>query len=274
MTHSSAIRRVLENPLFELIPLKNALDQARYLPDGATVSVTASPTKGMDATLDLTAELQDMGFEVVPHLSARLTEDRSDLERTMKRIHDLGISRVFVVGGDSENPGEFFDGLSLLRAMDDIGHHLTVGVPSYPEGHEFIPDDVLDSALVDKQRYATSMTTQLCFSGQAVTDWVPRQRANGIALPVVLGIPGVTDRVRLLKMSARIGVGDSIRFLRKNVSTVARFVRPGSHSPADLLEELGPALDDAEMGIEGVHIYTFNSCDSTEEWRQQYLQEL
>ena len=257
----AAIRRVLEDPLFELIPLKNVLDQARHLPDGATVSVTASPAKGMEATLDLAADLQNMGFDVVPHLSARLTTDRSHLQRILDRLDGLEISRVFVVGGDAEEPGEFFDGLSLLQAMEDIGHRFTrIGIPGYPEGHAVIPDD--------------SLTTQMCFSAAAIVDWLWRQRGRGIHLPVTLGMPGVADRLRLLKISARIGVGDSVRFLRKNLGLAGRFMLPGGYNPAELLEELGTALDDPDLNVAGVHIYTFNSCDTTEDWRLRYLEEL
>lgn len=131
----AAIRRVLTNPLFELIPLKNVLDQAKYLPDGAMVSVTASPAKGMDATLDLVEDLQQMGFDVMPHLSARLITDRAHLERILDRLDRLRITRVFVMGGDGD-PSEFFDSLSLLMAMDEIGHDLTeIGIAAHPEGH-------------------------------------------------------------------------------------------------------------------------------------------
>lgn len=65
-----AVRRVLEQPKYELIPLKNVLDQSEFLPDGATVSVTASPQKGMSATVDLTLELVSRGFDAIPHISA------------------------------------------------------------------------------------------------------------------------------------------------------------------------------------------------------------
>ena len=271
----AAIRRVLERPRFELIPLKNVLDQAAYLPDGATVSVTASPAKGMDATIELSEELHARGFDVVPHLSARLTEDRSHLERILKRIDNLGIDRVFVVGGDADPPGDFFDGLALLSAMEDIGHALReVGIPGYPEGHPVIPDGALDRALIDKQPYATSVTTQMCFSSRAIVDWLGERRASGLTLPAVLGMPGVADTLRLLKISARIGVGHSIRFLRKNAAVAGRLALPGAYKPAELLEGLGADLDDSTLDIRGVHIYTFNSCDSTEEWRRAYLEDL
>ncbi len=271
----AAIRRALEQPLFELIPLKNVLDQAAYLPDGATVSVTASPAQGMDATIELTEELHARGFDVVPHLSARLTEDRSHLERILKRIDNLGIDRVFVVGGDADRPGDFFDGAALLSAMEDIGHGLReIGIPGYPEGHPVIPDGALDRALIEKQPYATSVTTQMCFSSRAIVDWLGERRASGLTLPAVLGMPGVADTLRLLKISTRIGVGHSIRFLRKNAAVAGRLALPGAYNPAELLEGLGADLDDPTLDIRGVHIYTFNSCDSTEEWRRAYLEDL
>ena len=50
-TASAALARILTSPTFELVPLKNALDQAAFLPAGATVSVTASPAKGIEATV-------------------------------------------------------------------------------------------------------------------------------------------------------------------------------------------------------------------------------
>jgi len=271
----AALRRMLENPKFELIPLKNVLDQAKFLPDGATVSVTASPAKDMQATLDLAAELQQMGFDVVPHLSARMTRDRAHLAGIVTRLDELGMTRIFLVGGDADEPGEFFDGYSVLLALEEIGHNFTeIGVPSYPEGHADIPDEALVRALHDKQPYAKYMTTQMCFDAEAITTWLGKARADGIAMPVTLGMPGVADRLRLLKISARIGVGNSMSFLRKNSTVAAKFVKPGGFSPAELLEGLGPQLDDPDLDITGVHIYTFNSCDATEAWRHEYLASL
>ena len=104
----AAVRRALEHAKFELIPLKNVLDQSRFLPSGATVSVTASPTKTMEDTWDLAAELQERGFDVVPHLSARMTQDHAHLEKLLRRLEDLEISKLFLVGGDAQEPGEFF----------------------------------------------------------------------------------------------------------------------------------------------------------------------
>ena len=64
------------------MPLKNALEQAAFLPAGATVSVTASPAKGIEATVALCEQLQALGFRAVPHLSARMIRDRAAPRRS------------------------------------------------------------------------------------------------------------------------------------------------------------------------------------------------
>lgn len=269
-----AIRDLLSDPIFELIPLPNVAEQARHLPAAARVSVTASPQKTLEDSLDLAAELMERGHRVIPHLSARMTKDMAHLESLLRRISELGVKQAFVVGGDPEPAGDFFDGLSLLQAMERIGHDLEVGVPCYPEGHPQIPDAQLDQALTDKQRYASWMTSQMCFDPAAVTGWLRRQRERGVTLPLVLGIPGAAERAKLLRISARIGVGQSLSFLRKNVGLIGAFVRPGGYDPAELLVGLGADLAEPDLRIVSCHIYTFNQCDTTEEWRQRVLASL
>lgn len=269
------MRRILEHPKFEVLPLKNVLDQVGWLPEGATVSITASPTKTLEDTMNLAAELRLRGFEVIPHLSARMTHDKTHLAALLGRMEELEISRIFLVGGDAPQRGIFPDAYSVLLAMDDLGHHLSeIGVTSYPEGHAVIPDAKLRQALHDKQPYASYMTTQMCFDPGAIADFVSRCRADGIALPVQIGIPGVADRLKLIQISTRIGVGQSVRFLSKHRGLVSRFIKPGGYSPEDLLEGLAPVVEDPAAAIVGVHIYTFNQCETTERWRQEYLASL
>ncbi len=271
----AAIRRLLEHAKFELIPLKNVLDQARFLPEGATVSVTASPVKTLEDTWDLAAELQQRGFDVIPHLSARMTRDRSHLEKLLRRLDELAISRIFLVGGDATDPGAFPDAPSVLDAMVEMGHHLTeIGVTAYPEGHAAIPDEALRAALHHKQPHAAYMTTQMCFDPDAIAGFVTEARADGITLPVHLGLPGVADRLKLVQISTRIGVGQSVRFLSKNRGLISKFLKPGGYSPDELLDRMGAAVTDARADIQGVHIYTFNQCETTERWRQEYLARL
>lgn len=267
-----AVRALLARPDFELIPLANLDAQAGFLPAGATVSVTASPAKGIEATVAAGERLAARGFTVVPHLAARMIRDRGHLRVLVDRLAAAGIDRVFVVGGDAKDPGQYPDGLSLLRAMTDIGAHFTeIGVPCYPEGHPDIPEDRLLAALCDKQPFAAYMTTQLCFDPRAIERFLRARRAAGITLPAVIGLPGVTDLRKLLTISARIGVADSRRFLRKNTRLVGRLVRPGGYDPDSLLTGLAPMLLDPILDIHGAHVYTFNQAETTEHWRRAYL---
>lgn len=275
-SRAAALARVLRAPTFELVPLKNALDQAAFLPPGSTVSVTVSPTKGIEATVALAEQLQARGFRAVPHLSARMVRDRAHLAELIAWLEGAGVDRAFVVGGDAKEPGDFPDGLSLLRAMAEIGHPLReIGIPAYPQGHAFIADGALLEALRAKVPFASYMTTQLCFDPAAIGTWLAARRAEGIGLPVHLGVPGVAEPQRLLAISARIGVADTHRFLVKNTRFIARLIRSGGfYRPDGLLEGLAPTAADPAAGIADLHLYTFNAVDLTERWRKAYLEKL
>jgi len=269
----SALRSVLADPIFELLPLKNLADQVPHLPPGARVSVTASPAKGIDATVDWAVRLQGDGFRAIPHLSARMIASRGVLADLLERSRAGGLTHAFVVGGDADEPGEYLDGLSLLRAMTELGHPFaTIGCPAYPQGHPDIPDDALAQALLDKAPYVAHVTTQMDFDTGAIARWVRDRRGEGFEPDVVIGVPGVADPQKLLSIAARIGVKDAKRFLVKNLRFVTGLARSGGfYKPTDFVEELAPLIADPAARVTGFHLYTFNAVEATESWRQQTL---
>jgi methylenetetrahydrofolate reductase (NADPH) len=272
---SGALCRLVAGAKFELIPLSNASQRAAELPDGVVATVTASPSHGMEATIELARTLVSAGHEAIPHLSAHMIRDRAHLEDLLARMDDGGIRRAFVVGGDAKDPGMYLDGLSLLRAMEELGHGLTeIGVPSYPDGHVDIADDELLSALREKQRYASYTTTQMCFDPAAIISWIARIRAEGVTLPVHIGTPGVADIAKLMAISARIGVADSARYLRKNRRLVGGLLSPGRYGPDALLRGLAPAVVDPAAAIQALHIFTFNQVVATVEWQRRMIASL
>jgi methylenetetrahydrofolate reductase (NADPH) len=273
---AAALARVLADPTFELIPLKNVRDQVATLPRGATVSVTASAGKGIDATVDLAIELEATGLRAIPHLSARMIRDRAHLATLLDMLEGSGIDRAFVVGGDADEPGEFLDGLSLLRAMADLGRlPKDVGCPCYPQGHPDIMDDELLQALRDKAPFVRYMTTQLCFDPRAIERFIADRRADGIDLPVKLGIPGVAEMPKLLSISARIGVKDASKFVLRNARFVGQLLRSaGVYRPTQLLRQLAPVIADPAADVIGLHVYTFNNLAPTVEWRDDLAAEV
>jgi methylenetetrahydrofolate reductase (NADPH) len=272
----AGLARVLGDPTYELIPLGHTLEKAAVLPRGASVSVTASPSHTIEATVALATELEASGLRAIPHISARMIRDRAHLASLLDRLEDAGIDRAFVVGGDSAVPGEFFDGLSLLRAMADLGRlPAEVGVPGYPQGHPYISDDALLRALRDKAPFASYLTTQLCFDPKAIERFIAEQRAEGIALPVKLGIPGVAEIPKLLSISARIGVKDASRFVLRNARFVGQLLKAGGvYRPTPLLRQLVPLIADPRAKVIGLHVYTFNNVAPTETWRSELVDEV
>jgi methylenetetrahydrofolate reductase (NADPH) len=272
----AALRVALEDPIFELLPLKNLPDQIPALPPGARVSVTASPNKGIDATVDWAAQLQADGFRAIPHLSARMIPDRGKLEELLGRSREAGLTHGFVVGGDADEPGEYLDGLSLLRAMQEIGHPFeTLGCPGYPNGHADIPDEALETALRDKAPFVEHVTSQMDFDTKLIAAWVRRLRAEGFGPEIVIGVPGVADPQKLLNVAARIGVKDAKRFLVKNLRFVTGMARSGGfYKPTGFVEAMAPLLADPAARVTGFHLYTFNAVEATESWRQGMLEEL
>lgn len=259
---------LLDRPRFELVPLHGALEHARVLPDGAAVTVTSSPSKGLEATVALAEGLAGLGYRAVPHLAARqLTGDR-ELGAILERLERARIRDVFVVGGDPPEPaGDYPDGLALLEAMDRLGHRFEqVGIPSYPEGHHLIDDDILWKALEAKQSYATYTVTQLCFDADTICRFAAAAASHGVHLPVVAGVPGVVDVTKLLRVGLKVGVGDSLRFLRGNASAARRMLRPVGYRPDGLVRKLAARINDGQCRIAGLHIYTFNQVGQTVGW--------
>ena len=270
----AALKALVAQPKYELIPLKDALEKAESLPARSLVTVTASPSHGIEATFELAEALTARDHEVVPHLSAHMINGRAHLEELVARARAGGLRRAFVVGGDAKDRGEFHDGLMLLRALEEIGHPFEeVGVPAYPEGHVDIDDDVLLRVLVEKQRHASYMATQMSFNPKAITRWIRRMRAEGVSLPVHLGVPGVAEITKLMTISARIGVADSARYLKKNRSMIGHLIK-GSFGPDALLESLAPTLSDPSADVRALHLFTFNQVEATVGWQQRMLDEL
>lgn len=268
--------QAIARPRFEIIPIDGAVEQAEYLPPGARVTVTCSPALGVEQTLTVSEELASSGLRVVPHISARLVEGDWHLRRILQRLDEAGLREIFVVGGDAkEAAGPFESAGELLRAMSGLDHGVErVGITAYPESHPLIDDEALVEALREKQPFASYMVTQICFDPCRIANWLVEVRERGVTLPVYIGLPGVVEWQKLLKISMKIGIGDSARFLRKQSSLASRLMRPGGYKPDDLIDGVTPYLGYDRYNVAGFHINTFNQVESTERWRGRMLASL
>jgi methylenetetrahydrofolate reductase (NADPH) len=264
---------ILSRPRFEILPTAGAEERAEHLPRDVKVAVTCSPGKGIESTLRFSERLLRRGFRIVPHIAARLVADRAHLEEILRWFDEHGLREIYVIGGDAREPvGPYASAFQLLDAMSRLEHGVEeVGIGGYPEGHPLIDDEELDGALMDKQPFASYVVTQLCFDADTVLGWISDIRHKGIRLPVYVGLPGAVDRKKLLRVSLKVGVGDSVRFLKKQTGLVGMLLKPGGYSPDELVERLAPYAGDRHYDIAGLHLYTFNQVEGTEQWRQRML---
>lgn len=256
---------------FELLPITGLREAARELPEGAVVTVTCSPRHGLERTLEAAEWLVGKGFRVVPHLAARLVRNHGHLEHLLQRVAALGIESVFVVGGDVPRAvGNYPHGLALLEAMAGLAlRPLRIGVPTYPEGHHCIEAPCLQQDLEAKAALADYAVTQMCFEARPLLDWRNWQARLGLRLPVHAGIPGVIERKRLLGIALRLGIGPSVKSLRRQSGRMSRLLGPVAYRPGALVDELGARLGDPVSGFAGLHVYTFNQVAPTRAWLEE-----
>ncbi|MFC7342957.1 methylenetetrahydrofolate reductase [Saccharopolyspora griseoalba] len=273
----AALAGALRNASYEVLPFRSTEDAVlAHVPLDVPLTVTATKTKGLEATVELAVRLTKNGYRTAPHLPARLVRDRAELDEIAARLLESGVERIFAVGGDAAEPaGEFADAESLLVALAETGRSFpAVGIAGYPEGHGKLPDAVIDRALRSKTDLAHEIITQLCFDPETTIGWARRLRAEGVRTPIRVGVPGSINRQKLIRVSAGLGLGQSARFLAKQSAMLWRFFLPNGYRPDKLVSGIADQIGRPDNELAGFHLFTFNDLASTERWRQRWLARL
>jgi methylenetetrahydrofolate reductase (NADPH) len=254
---------------FEVLPFGRAEEEAAGLPEHVRLTVTASPTHTIDQTVETGTRLRALGHDVTVHLAARMIRDRGHLDALLGTMSEAGIDDAFVIGGDATPPaGPYASAVEVLPLVHEHPQRpRALGIAGYPEGHPLIDSTTLADALEEKSVQADYVTTQLCFDPDALVRWVRETREAGIELPVILGLPGIVDRKKLLEISMRVGVGASLSFLRKQ-GGVRNLLRLSGTSADRLYDALAPCVGNHDLNVEGFHWFTFNRLVETWTWRQ------
>lgn len=277
---SKIIARLLEKTYLEVIPTGSIMDRLEHIPRHSFVGISCSPTHGLEPTLELVEKLralpEDRQLKLMPHIAARMIRDKEHLREVLARLEAARVESVFVPAGDRSEPlGIYTDSLQVLKDMAEIGHDIEdVGIAAYPEGHPLVSDQELMRFLKEKQPFADFLVTQMCFDPQTLSTWLTEIRREGIHLPVWIGLPGVADMSKLVSLSFRIGVGQSLKLLKKQKGLLKKFISAKPYQPDDLLAGLTPCLEHPEINVPGFHLFSFNDVERTEKWRAETFRRL
>ena len=209
---AQALAAALRRPRFEVLPLDGIEEQVlEHLDTDVKVTVTASPRKGLEATLE-----PQRAARRAPGIPSSRTSPRGScataphLEEAVARLSAAGVRELFVPAGDAHEPGEFPGAADLLRAMGTLRAAFDeIGITGYPESHHLISDEETIQAMFAKAPMATCIISQICFDPDVITGWVREVRRRGTHLPIWIGLPGSVDYAKLVRISMKIGLGES-----------------------------------------------------------------
>ena len=88
---ASRVAELLAHPRYEVLPFGNVEESVLvHVPRDVTLTVTVSPQKGIEHTLDVAERLMRHGYAVVPHLSARLGRRPGDIGARLRASRHNG----------------------------------------------------------------------------------------------------------------------------------------------------------------------------------------
>jgi methylenetetrahydrofolate reductase (NADPH) len=255
------------------VPSLETAAKAGVIPAGTRVNVTYLATEDLETRLAAAARVRELGFEPVPHLSARRLPNEETLREYLGALKAVDACRsVFAVGGDPPQPaGPYPDALTMIRSgvFEEFGV-TSVGISGYPEGHPDIPSDVLWTHLQDKSAELAQrgmeavILTQFSFDVDPVLAWMAAVRERGITSPIRIGVPGPAGVKRLLGYAKRFGVGTSTEVVRKYGFSLTNLL--GTAGPDKFLHGLAEGYDPARHGELELHFYAFGGLKETAEW--------
>jgi methylenetetrahydrofolate reductase (NADPH) len=110
-----------------------------------------------------------------------------------------------------------------------------------------------------------AIATQFCFEAEPVIAWADRLAAEGIRLPIHIGVAGPAKLQTLIKFAIACGVGPSLRVLQKRAMDVTKLLVP--YEPADFLQALAAhKARHPNFGIEQVHFFPLGGIKTNAQW--------
>jgi methylenetetrahydrofolate reductase (NADPH) len=275
---ASEMEAFLDGYSIEVMPrtAEKVEDFRDLLPRGTRVYIAhidGTPIEDMVATA---ARLAREGYPVMPHFPARIIRDRATLADWIARYRgEAGVDQALLLAGGVAAPvGDFHSSMQLMES-GLFGDFRRLHVAGHPEGNRDIDPDGSDRVVMEalrwKQRFSETtdaqmaLATQFCFEAAPVIAWADRLAAEGIRLPIHIGIAGPAKLQTLLKFAIACGVGPSLRVLQKRAKDVTKLVLP--FEPTEVVTDLARhKAAHPDFLVERVHVFPLGGIRASADW--------
>ena len=268
---------LLEGASIEVMPRTAAKVESfrDLLRPGTRVYIAHIEGTPFDEMLATARRLRDEGFEPMPHFPARIIRDAAQLRDWVARYTgEAGVTQALILGGGVKQPvGDFHCAMQLIESGAFDGFK-RLHVAGHPEGNRDIDpaggEAEVMAALRLKQDFANrsdaemAIATQFAFEAGPIRDWAARLTANGITMPIHLGVAGPAKLQTLVKFAIACGVGPSLKVLQKRARDVTKLLLP--FEPTELLADLAA---NRPTNIQSVHFFPLGGITTSANWIAQ-----
>lgn len=276
------VAQFLEGFSVEVMPRTAAKIESfrAILPEGTRVYIAhieGTPIEDMVATAK---RIADEGFPVMPHFPSRGIKDKTELADMIARYQgEAGVDQALLLGGGYDKPvGDFASSMEMMETGLFDGFR-RLHVAGHPEGNKDIDPDGSDhwvmEALRWKQAFADrtdaefAIATQFLFEADTAIAWANRLTAEGINMPVHIGIAGPAKLSTMIKFAMACGVGPSLRVLQRRAADISKLVMP--FEPTEILSDLARhKAANPDFNIAQVHFFPLGGINKTAEFVDQY----
>lgn len=268
----------LDGYSIEVMPrtAEKVADFRALLPAGTRVYIAHIEGTAIEDMVATARRLRAEGYDPMPHFPARIIASRAILADWIARYQgEAGVTQALLLGGGVNTPaGEYHSSMQLIESGLFDGFK-RLHVAGHPEGNKDIDPDGSDRMVMEALRWKQAfsertdaqmaITTQFCFEAGPVIEWADRLAAEGIRLPIHIGVAGPAKLQTLLKFAIACGVGASLRVLQRRAMDVTKLLLP--YEPDDFIAALAAhKAAHPGFGIESVHFFPLGGIKANADW--------
>ena len=277
---NSNFKNFISGYSIEVIPRSAAKIEsfAEILPKDTRVYIAHIQNEEIEAMVTTAKKLNEEGFNVMPHIPARIIKNHSMLHDWISMYqNEAGVNEALLLAGGSNTPiGNFDSSIQLIESgLFDKAGFKRLHIAGHPEGCKDIDPDGgyknVSEALSWKQEFSKrtdasmAINTQFCFDAEVVKEWAENIRKSGIDIPIHIGIAGPAKLQTLLKFSLECGVGASMKVLTKRAKDITKLLLP--YEPTQIINALAIFKNNyPDFNIEQVHFFPLGGIKRTVDW--------